>query len=417
MAGIEELIDEVLQMMMESTEDQLKEAVKEVQLSPGDQEKAASKGKAGLKRALRRFLDDEKMEQQPEAGRSLLEKLTTILRPNVVRERESQPELPLETKPANSTTNPSTDQPSGTTQPVWRKEFKVQGQIGDPGQKDKLSFVSLARQINAGLKKGIPEEEIVEAVVRAVCPGLPLRSYLEGRSDLELATLRRVLRSHFREKDATALFHELTNAVQSGKEEAYDFVMRVLDLKQKVLFASQEAGATVTYGLLQVQQMMVRTIGTGLQDNLVQQEMRSSLVPEAADEEVLEVLTTAVARSMERQAKLRTKVRAAAVEANQTDHHENSKKKGAPSPAFNMEELAGSIQAIVRKELQAYGNDRKTAGQTRGSRKRGCLACQEAQKGDTCDHCFRCGGSNHYARGCRQRLQGNEEGLLKGGKQ
>ena len=78
-------------------------------------------------------------------------------------------------------------------------------------------------------------------------------------------------------------------------EEAYDFVLRVMDLKQKILFASQEAGAAVKYDQAQVQQMTVRAIGTGIQDPLVQQEMRSSLSTITTDEDILEILTLTVA--------------------------------------------------------------------------------------------------------------------------
>ena len=123
----------------------------------------------------------------------------------------------------------------------WRKEFKLLGQIGEPEQKDKLTFSSVARQIEAGLRKGYPEEEVVEAVIRSISPGHRLRSYLEGRPDLRLDTVRRIIRSHYREKDATSLFQELSTSAQSPKESAHDFVLRSLDLKQKVLFASREA--------------------------------------------------------------------------------------------------------------------------------------------------------------------------------
>jgi len=78
-----------------------------------------------------------------------------------------------------------------------RKEFKILGQIGDSCQKDRLSFTSLAHQINAGLRRGYNEEEIVEAVIRVINPGLRLRRYFEGKLDLELARLRKILRSHY----------------------------------------------------------------------------------------------------------------------------------------------------------------------------------------------------------------------------
>ncbi|KAJ7997565.1 hypothetical protein DPEC_G00230320 [Dallia pectoralis] len=64
---------------------------------------------------------------------------------------------------------------------TWRKDFKISGLIGDPGQKDRLSFSSLARQIESGLNKDYSEQEIVDSVIRAITPGLQLRSYLEER--------------------------------------------------------------------------------------------------------------------------------------------------------------------------------------------------------------------------------------------
>ena len=63
-----------------------------------------------------------------------------------------------------SSTNTIT--PKETTAiPPFRKEFKISGQTGNSHQKDRLSFTSLAHQIDAGLKRGYKEEEIVEAVI------------------------------------------------------------------------------------------------------------------------------------------------------------------------------------------------------------------------------------------------------------
>lgn len=75
----------------------------------------------------------------------------------------------------------------------WREDYKFSGQIGEPGEKDRLTFSSLARQIKSGLIKGYPESEIVDAVIKAIVPDRQLRSYLEGKSDLSLPALRRIL--------------------------------------------------------------------------------------------------------------------------------------------------------------------------------------------------------------------------------
>lgn len=76
-----------------------------------------------------------------------------------------------------------------------------------------MSFSSLEHQIESGLRKGYPEMEIMEAVIHAVNPNLKLRSYLEGKTDLTLATLRQILRAHYAE-NATVLYQQLTKAVQ-----------------------------------------------------------------------------------------------------------------------------------------------------------------------------------------------------------
>jgi hypothetical protein len=80
-----------------------------------------------------------------------------------------------------------------------RREFKISGQIGEPGQADKLTFVSRTHQIDSGLKRGYSENEIVDAVIRAISLHSSLRSYVETLKDLSLPKLRKILRVHYRE--------------------------------------------------------------------------------------------------------------------------------------------------------------------------------------------------------------------------
>ncbi len=116
--------------------------------------------------------------------------------------------------------------------PPWRKDFNISGRIGDLNQREKLSFSSLAHQIENGLSRGYPECEIVDAVIRAISPGLQLQSYLEGKPNITLSTLRQILHSHFQEKSATELYKQLTSEFQGNKETPQNFLMRVLDLRQ-----------------------------------------------------------------------------------------------------------------------------------------------------------------------------------------
>ena len=48
---------------------------------------------------------------------------------------------------------------------AWRREFKIKGQIGALGEKNKLDYVSVKRQVDAGLKKGYDNADIVEAII------------------------------------------------------------------------------------------------------------------------------------------------------------------------------------------------------------------------------------------------------------
>ena len=112
-----------------------------------------------------------------------------------------------------------------------RREFKIQGIVGELGQKDKLGYQSLISQIESGLKRQYSEAEVVNAVVRAVQPGLQLRSYFGSVSNLSLPKLRKILRFHYHEKSATELYQTLANITQLPKEDPQSFLIRALTVR------------------------------------------------------------------------------------------------------------------------------------------------------------------------------------------
>ncbi|XP_038064187.1 uncharacterized protein LOC119735229 [Patiria miniata] len=64
---------------------------------------------------------------------------------------------PLEVQPAPLKLVPAkSEQPTVGPEvlSLMRREFKIFGQIGEPGQKDRLTFTSLAHQIETGREKG-----------------------------------------------------------------------------------------------------------------------------------------------------------------------------------------------------------------------------------------------------------------------
>ena len=147
---------------------------------------------------------------------------------------------------------------------VFKKELKFTGQISSPKDTSKLSFSSLAHQIENSKKKNYSDQEICEAIIKAISPGQNLRSYLEGKTDLTLPQLRRILRAHFSELDDTELYNELSNAVQHSSESAQNFVVLLMDMRQKVISASQESESKLQYNPVLVQKLFLRAISTGL---------------------------------------------------------------------------------------------------------------------------------------------------------
>ena len=69
-----------------------------------------------------------------------------------------------------------------------KREFKISGQIDDPGQTEKSTFVSLTNQIDYGIKCRYPEDEIIAAVTRSIVPQNFLRIYIENERLKDLNT-------------------------------------------------------------------------------------------------------------------------------------------------------------------------------------------------------------------------------------
>ena len=176
----------------------------------------------------------------------------------------------------------------------YRKECNINGQIGSVQQKDRLTYGSLTHQVDTALQRGYKEDEIVEAVIRATNPGIPLRSVLEGDKDLTLACLKAIIRSHYQEKGATELFQELLELSQGRLDTLQDIVMTAMDLKRKILKASSEAMSGPQYDSQQVQSIFINAIATGMTSEAIRTDIRSYLTEDTSDETLLECLNVAV---------------------------------------------------------------------------------------------------------------------------
>ena len=185
----------------------------------------------------------------------------------------------------------------------WKKELKISGQIGDP--KSQLSFVSLIRQIETAISKKYSETEIIEAILKAIQPGSNLRTYLECRQTVDLPQMKQIIRAHYKEKNATELYQELSNITQMSKEDPTEFLMRALGLRQKVLFASSEKGGGLTYSEELVNGMFKHTVYTGFIEDSIRHAILPTLEEEGVtDEKLIETLNMIYLMEKERKAKL-----------------------------------------------------------------------------------------------------------------
>lgn len=320
-----------------------------------------------------------------------------------------------------------------------RREFKIMGQIGESGQKEKLSYLSLVRQIELGLEKGHTETEIVEAVIRAVSPGLPLRDMLEIKRGLTLQSILTILKGHYKVDSSTELYNQLINISQEPKETALNFVFRAIELKEKLLWKAANEKTDEQYSPATIQRKFLRSIETGLSSDSVKFQILPYLSNVTiSDEDLIGQVNEAAKLENERQEKRKRfttaknpKVQGLQIET-QTDsnHIQSSSEANGPKSDAAVKTIKGKDTKLDRtdtqKIMEELRNDMKqmflTVMETshrpprQRQRERGCQQCREGNVGESCPHCFKCGQDGHFSRGCRRQgaLSGNGNGLPRG---
>ena len=329
---------------------------------------------------------------------------------------------------------PKTGPQINLTNSVLRRDFRIVGQVGEIGQKDKLSYVSLIRQIEAGIDKGYTEKEVIQAVINSISPGLSIRSYFEGSHDsLSLARVRKILRSHFQEGNATELYQQLLIMSQDPKEDALSYLIRCMDTRQKILFACKEEDENdLKYSPDLVQGLFKRSLETGLINDTIRMRIRpyiqDSTIP---DEDLIYQMQQAVSAEAERKKKLGINSKKSVNEVSVTQKQEKTTDTRATEKSNRVlaavEAMRGEVAAL-RSELQqvkdsqhdmknkqparsTYNKGRRSKPGMSSSQRPSCEPCKASGKEESCDHCSICGSGEHYYRGCKYQLQGNAQRL------
>ena len=115
--------------------------------------------------------------------------------------------------------------------------------------------------------------------------------------------------------------------------------------------------------------------------------------------------------------------------------HASQTGEGAVQPATTDKKLKRTRQAILREKNMAalqrvrselttlkesieknQAEDERLTITPQGSQNQqwyrrplGCPNCQAKGRGESCDHCYICGSSDHWARGCRKKNSGGDK--------
>lgn len=317
---------------------------------------------------------------------------------------------------------------------LQRKEFKIQGgQIGDHASD--ITYSSISKQIDRGLKDRHTEGEIVQAVLRIIKPGI-FKDMLASKDEMSITELKSFLQSHLGEKSSTELFQGLINAKQHDHETPQQFLYRMMGLRQKVLFTSKQTDSDIKYEAQTVQNAFLHTVYQGLneKDKDIRQELKPLLSdPIVTDDALVKQITKTTNEESERKRRLgrATRPKAAQAQSNETDHCDVTKVESHPDSKAKYElihQLSAQVQALTQvvSSLQAKDKDREKLlacesrpqctcqhpdrqhTHLRKGKRYGCPNCT-ANHQPNCNHCFACGEEGHRALGCMKRTkqQGN----------
>ncbi|KAG1936440.1 interleukin-1 receptor accessory protein-like 1-A [Pimephales promelas] len=419
------LRDQVSAALWQLREESLWEVCRYMKCDGLDSEESCSKTRRALIKMAECVLDDlEESEEGDQVKQYCVDLLTYIERqskegrqPDAVKPSEkpapkeeekkrfAPPSPPV--KKAESSLRSRLEPTHPLPEVTMRREFKICGQIGEGGQRDKLSYPSLVRQIEMGIEKGHTQTEVVEAVIRAVSPGLPLRDMLEIKRGLTLSSLLTILKGHYRVDSSTELYHQLLNISQEPKETVLNFVFRAIELKEKLLWKAANEDTDEQYSRAVIQRKFLRSIETGLLSDSVKFQILPYLSDlSISDEELIQKVDEAAKVESERQEKRKrsTAGKTPKVQELQADTQVKSKPAQSPSklkesnPAaaittvkgnetkpdsMNVQQMMEELRKEMKQMFLAVMEANPRSPEQR-PREKGCKKCRDERTGSRC---------------------------------
>ena len=233
----------------------------------------------------------------------------------------------------------------------------------------------------------------------------------------------------------------------SPKESTQKFLFRALDLRNKVLFVSQEDDSKFDYGFSLVQNTFLKSLETGLRDDILITNPRPILrTPDISDEDLMKHVNELASNQAERQSKLEqksAKVNSTEVTEGQLASKPKENRKPNDELMAEIREIKADLAMLKQQNnsnfvaSSSYPRGRslnRGCGRGHGRRRRsapriyriyrmyrmyrmyrGCPNCQSTGQSYSCEHCFKCGSPDHYKSDCPSfQQQGNGNWLCQG---
>ena len=278
----------------------------------------------------------------------------------------------------------------------YKRPLKIVGVIAVQDKDNKnngISYTNLSSQI-ADAKATYSEDEIVREVKKAISTQSPLRTYFDTQEKLKLKQMLEMLREYYQEKDSSELFTELSQLTQGTSEKSTEFLIRALELRQKLTSAAKAEGTAYDDKL--ITNTFARSCRTGFQNSQVRTYMRPlfSKNPIDDDNTLLKELNIAMAECEETAMKLKN-VTPRKVTINEATTSQQVTETNTMADA--LKPLVESM-ILMQKELKEIksNNNRKPTTYYKKFDGR-CKQCKEKNYSN-CSHCFKCGESNHMQR-------------------
>ena len=236
------------------------------------------------------------------------------------------------------------------------------------------------------------------------------------------------MKAHFKQKSGTELYQELSYLHQEASETLQDFLVRAMSLKQRFVFVSSANDSPIKYEPSLVQLWFLHVLENGLQDEAVRKKLRHLLEKTTvSDEQLLEKINQIISAETERHNKMSpggkkglrvnqvgtfsapsNSAQGQSGQACQRQSVKSVKKETKPNSLVTALEAVQSDLASLKQVFdkvhtpaETNMNERYLQVNQPQFRRLTCRACCSAGS-ERCEHCFKCGSSDHFARGCKK---------------